>query len=181
MALLKIARMGHPVLRRRAGEVRPEELARPQTQQLIEDMIETMHDAPGVGLAAPQVHRPIRLFVMDPGAERGGSGPRVVVNPQLTFPSDEKLRLWEGCLSIPGIRGETERWAAVDVECLDREGRPARLSFEGYAAAIVQHETDHLDGILFLKRMPDPLAIAFEDEFARWGDGNDGPESEERL
>jgi peptide deformylase len=168
MALLKIARMGNPVLRRRASEVDAAELARPDVQQLIDDMIETMRDAPGVGLAAPQVHRSMRLFVMDPGVDDDGrSQLRVVVNPVLTFPSDERIRLWEGCLSIPGIRGETERWAAVDVDCLDREGRATRISFEGYPAAIVQHETDHLDGVLFFARMPDPLEIAFEDELSR--------------
>jgi peptide deformylase len=182
MSLLKIARMGHPVLRRRADPLDPADLARPEVQRLIDDMIETMHDAPGVGLAGPQVHRSIRLFVMDPGPDdEGASGLQVVVNPQLTFPSDEKMQLWEGCLSMPGIRGETERWATVDVECLDREGRSVRLSFEGYPAAIVQHETDHLDGILFLARMPDPLEIAFEDELARWSEPDDDSESEESV
>ena len=183
MALLKIARLGNPVLRARANEVEPAELARPDVQQLIDDMIETMRDAPGVGLAAPQVHRSMRLFVMDPGDDDDGprSQLRVVVNPELTFPSDEKMRLWEGCLSIPGLRGETERWAAVDVACLDREGRPTRLSFRGYPAAIVQHETDHLDGVLFLARMPDPLEIAFEEEFRRWVRPDADSESEENL
>ncbi|MGH2571047.1 MAG: peptide deformylase [bacterium] len=182
MALLKIARLGNPVLRRRANEVEPLELARPDVQQLIDDMIETMRDAPGVGLAAPQVHRSMRLFVMDPGEDDDGrSQLRVVVNPELTFPSDEKMRLWEGCLSIPGLRGETERWAAVDVDYLDREGRPTRLSLQGYPAAIVQHETDHLDGVLFLARMPDPLEIAFEEEFSRWVRTDDEAEFEESL
>jgi peptide deformylase len=181
MALLKIARMGHPVLRRRAREIEPEVLVRSDTQQLIDDMIETMRDAPGVGLAAPQVHRSIRLFVMDPGSDGGGSRLQVLANPTLTFPSDEKMRLWEGCLSMPGIRGETERWAAVDVDGLDRDGRPVRLSFEGYPAAVVQHETDHLDGVLFLARMPDPLAIAFEDELARRTEEDSGSESAEPV
>lgn len=182
MSLLKIARMGHPVLRRPADPVDPAELARPETQRLIDDMIETMRDAPGVGLAAPQVHRSIRLFVMDPGPDEDGTSRlTVVVNPELTFPSDERMRLWEGCLSIPGIRGQTERWAGVDLECLDREGRSVRRSFEGHPAAIVQHETDHLDGILFLARMPDPLEIAFEDEFARWTESDDDSESGRRV
>jgi len=180
MSLLKIARMGHPVLRRRADPLDPAELVKPETQRLIDDMIETMHDAPGVGLAATQVHRTVRLFVMDPGPDDdGASRLAVVVNPVLSFPSDEKMRLWEGCLSIPGLRGETERWASVEVECLDREGRATRLSLEGYPAAIVQHETDHLDGILFLARMPDPLEIAFEDEYARWTASEDDSEPED--
>jgi len=181
MSLLKIARMGHPVLRRRTDPLDPAVLARPETQRLIDDMVETMRDAPGVGLAAPQVYRSLRLFVMDPGpGEDGASRLRVVVNPELTFPGDERMRIWEGCLSMPGIRGETERWASVDVDCLDRDGRPTRLSFEGFPAAIVQHETDHLDGILFLARMPDPLEIAFEDELAR-RTADDDTESEETV
>ena len=167
MSLLKIARMGHPVLRRRADPVDPAVLARPEVQRLIDDMIETMRDAPGVGLAAPQVYESIRLFVMDPGgSDEGEPGLRVVVNPELAFPFREKMRLWEGCLSMPGIRGETERWAEVEVECLDREGRPTKFTAQDYPAAIVQHETDHLDGILFLARMPAPLEISFEEEFA---------------
>jgi peptide deformylase len=138
---------------------------------LIDDMIETMRDEQGVGLAAPQVHRSVRLFVMDPG-ERGeggkGRGLRVVVNPVLAFPNDEALQLWEGCLSIPRLRGLTERRAAVDVKYLDRHGAAHTAAFRGFPAAVVQHETDHLDGIVFLQRMPDLTRLAFEDEWMRF-------------
>ena len=170
MAILKIARLGHPVLVRKADPVTLGELATPEVQRLIDDMIETMWDAPGVGLAAPQVHQSLRLFVMDPG--KGGerdepSGLRVLVNPVLTFPSDERIRLWEGCLSIPGIRGQTERFAEVEAKFLDREGLSQQASFRGLPAVVVQHETDHLDGVFFLHRMPDLARLAFEDELGR--------------
>jgi peptide deformylase len=170
MSILKVARLGNPVLIRRADEVDLRTLASAGIQRLIDDMVETMHDERGVGLAAPQVHRSLRLFVMDPG-ERGegqeGGGLRVVVNPVLTFPGTETIRLWEGCLSIPGLRGATERHAEVQVECLDRKGEPQLFAFRGFPAAVVQHETDHLDGVLFLQRMPDLSRLAFEDELAR--------------
>lgn len=180
MAILKVARLGHPVLVRKADPVALGDLASPELQRLVEDMIETMREAPGVGLAAPQVHQPLRLFVMDPGklGERdAGEGLRVVVNPVLTFPNDERIHLWEGCLSIPGIRGRTERFAAVDVDCLDREGRPQHVSFRGFPAAVVQHEVDHLDGKFFLHRMPDLACLAFEDELGRHGE-DDAEESD---
>lgn len=169
MAILKVARMGHPVLVRPAEPVRLDELGSPRVQALIDDMIETMRDERGVGLAAPQVHESLRLFVMEPPPPDGGDGDtlRVLVNPVLTFPDDERMRLWEGCLSIPGIRGRTERWVEVEVECLDRTGARQQLTFRDFAAAVVQHETDHLDGVLFLQRMPDLSEIAFEDELAR--------------
>ena len=119
-----------------------------------------------MGLAAPQVHRPARIFVMDPEQE---GEVRVLVNPTLTFPGTEKLTWWEGCLSMPGIRGRTERFAKVDVDFLDREGAERTASFEGFPAAVVQHETDHLDGILFPARMPDLSLLTFEEELARFG------------
>lgn len=170
MAILKIARLGHPVLIRKTEPVALSDLATPELQRLIDDMIETMWDAPGVGLAAPQVHQSLRLFVMDPGKGGEGDGPsglRVLVNPVLTFPTDERIRLWEGCLSIPGLRGRTERFAEVDATFLDREGRAQQVSFRGLPAVVVQHETDHLDGVFFLHRMPDLARLAFDDELGR--------------
>jgi peptide deformylase len=174
MALLKVARLGHPILVRPAEPVAAAELASPDVQRLIDDMIETMRDAPGVGLAAPQVHRPLRLFVMDPGKLAGrdeGGGLRVVVNPALTPAGDDRIELWEGCLSIPGLRGATERFAAVDLAYVDREGRASRVLLRGFPAAVAQHEADHLDGILFLRRMPDLSRLAFEDELERQARG----------
>ena len=170
MSLRMIARLGNPVLLRPADPIDPDLVGAKDFQRLVDDMIETMMEAPGVGLAAPQVHESIRLFVMDPG-DRDDSdvGLEILVNPRLSVPEDgDYLSLWEGCLSIPGLRGETLRHAAVDVEYLDRNGEPRRRRFEGFAAAVVQHEYDHLDGVLFLKRMPDLSLLAFDDQYARW-------------
>lgn len=201
MAILKVARMGHPVLNRVADPVDPATLADPAFQRFLDDMIDTMRDERGVGLAGPQVHRSLRVFVMEPpgpgGAEDDGieveldedeaddeawededAGDEddgepaeavIVINPVLTFPDAGRIVLWEGCLSMPGIRGRTERARVVHVEALDRDGRPLRLELEGFGAAVVQHETDHLDGILFPARMPNPSLLAFEDELDRHG------------
>jgi peptide deformylase len=167
MSLLRVARMGHPVLTRKALALSRTELAKPHIQALIDDMVETMFEERGVGLAAPQVHQSIRLFVMNPAGAEEPDKTIVVVNPQLEFPSEETMHLWEGCLSIPGIRVRTRRNAAVDLTYLDRRGKRIQSRFEDFPAAIVQHETDHLDGILFFERMPDLKAIAFEDEYTR--------------
>lgn len=171
MAILKVARLGHPVLLRVADPVAPQAVQHPDLQRLIDDMFETMRDEHGVGLAAPQVHRSLRLFVMDPGDRPGpddeGGGQKVLINPVLSFPDEDRIALWEGCLSIPGIRGETERFATVDVTALDRTGRSVRTRFRGFPAAVVQHENDHLDGILFFRRVPDLSRLAFEDQFSR--------------
>jgi peptide deformylase len=113
-----------------------------------------------------------------PGAEGdAGEGLRVLLDPELSFPEPEdRMELWEGCLSIPGLRGRTERKTVVDVRYRDRTGRECRERFEGFPAAVVQHEADHLDGVLFFRRMPDLAALAFEDQFARW---HAAPEPEE--
>ncbi len=177
MAILKVARMGHPVLVTPASPVTPEELATPAFQTFIDDMLETMDDEGGVGLAGPQVHRSLRLFVMrapvEDRAQSDDAAPDVVVvNPKLTFPDQDRIGLWEGCLSIPEIRGLTERFRRVHVDALDRHGRPLQLDVEGFGSAVVQHETDHLDGILFFERMPDLSRIAFEDQLERFGTGD---------
>jgi peptide deformylase len=167
MALLKVARMGNPVLARKAEPLTKARLLKPQTQRLIDDMIETMFEERGVGLAAPQVHESMRLFVMNPMGPEEEEETIVIVNPELEFPGKETMELWEGCLSIPGVRGKTQRRSIVEVAYLDRKGNSKKRRFEGFPAVIIQHETDHLDGILFFERMPDLKAIAFEDEYAR--------------
>lgn len=179
MALLKVARMGHPVLRRISRPVDPEELTSEAMQSFIDDLVTTMVEEQGLGLAAPQVHTSLRMFAMDPPGDAGedededdGPGPQVLVNPVLSFPNERKIGLWEGCLSIPGIRGLTERWADVHVAALDRDGQSMELAFSGLAAVIVQHETDHLDGKFFLERMPDLGRLSFEEELSRYDDGD---------
>lgn len=183
MSLLKIARMGHPVLDAVAPSPDPALLEDATFQRLIDDMIETMYDEPGVGLAAPQVHVPLRLLVMDPGEYLPG-GPYVVIDPVLTFPREERFSLWEGCLSVPGLRGETERYRHAHLAFRDRHGEARELSLEGFAAAVAQHEYDHLDGVLFVRRVPDLTRLAYEEEFLRHhaeppADEDDGEEAGE--
>lgn len=160
MAILKIARMGHPVLLRRADPV-PDPTA-PEMRRLVADMTETMLDANGLGLAAPQVHVPLRLFVM-----RNGDSVLALFNPELSALSEDTEPGWEGCLSIPGLRGEIPRFTRIAWRAQDTEGRPMQGDAEGLAARIMQHEADHLDGILYPMRMPDLSRLGFNEELAR--------------
>ncbi|WP_459675606.1 peptide deformylase [Acidisoma sp. 7E03] len=169
MAILKIARMGHPVLLGRAAPV--EDPAHPEVQRLIDDMIETMLDAGGVGLAAPQVHVPLRLFVFHLPAERSGEAalpPQAVINPEITPRSDARRLGWEGCLSIPGLRAAVPRFAQITYTARDRNGQAIERDVEGLHAVVVQHETDHLDGILYPMRMSDFTLMGFNEELARF-------------
>ena len=160
MAILKIARMGHPVLLGRAEEVvNP---SAPEIQRLIADMAETLADAGGIGLAAPQVHQPLRLFLW-----REEAALRVLINPEITPIGEERARAWEGCLSIPGLRGQVERPARVAWRGLDESGRPVEGEAEGLAARVLQHENDHLDGVFYLMRMTDLTRLGFIEELAR--------------
>ena len=168
MSILKVARMGHPVLRTRARLVEPSEIVRPPFQQLIDDMIETMNEYQGIGLAAPQVHQSLRLFVA--GMDRPDSElPLVaVINPELTPIGTATDEDWEGCLSIPDIRGKVPRAADIKVRGLDRKGKRLELTARGFPARVLQHETDHLDGILFFDRMKGFETLTFLDEYARY-------------
>ena len=161
MALLKIARLGHPVLRQRALPVAADELASPSFQQLIDNMIETMRDGDGVGLAATQVHALKRVFLVEVKAPhpRYPNQPdvplTVVVNPEIREHSEELEEDWEGCLSIPDLRGRVPRWRSLTIAGLDRTGREISLDATQFFARVIQHELDHLDGIVFLDRMHD--------------------------
>ena len=161
MAILKIARMGHPVLLREAGPVADPTV--PEIRRLIADMAETMRDAQGIGLAAPQVHVPLRLFVW----RAEGGAVSVLVNPEVEPLGDEAEAAWEGCLSIPGMRGCVSRPRRVRYRGLDGEGRPVEGEAEGMAARVIQHETDHLDGVLYPMRMEDFALFGFTEELAR--------------
>ena len=160
MALLKIARMGHPVLLQRAEAV--PDPTDPEIRRLAADMVETMVDAGGIGLAAPQVHVPLRLFVM-----RDGDSARVLINPVLALLGEEEEEGWEGCLSIPGLRGVVPRARRLAWEAEDLEGRHLAGEAEGMAARVMQHEHDHLDGVLYLSRMADLRRLGFNEELAR--------------
>ncbi len=169
MSILKVARMGHPVLRERARPLEKKDLRDPLVQKLIDDMIDTMHEYHGVGLAAPQVHEGMRLFVAlleeDPDSKTDAT---VVINPEIVPKSDGRKDGWEGCLSIPDIRGMVPRYIDIMVKALDREGKPVQLRLKDFAARVAQHETDHLDGVLFFDRMTSMQSLTFMDEYSRY-------------
>lgn len=160
MAILKIARMGHPVLLSHADEVADPTM--PEVRRLVGDMAETLVDAGGIGLAAPQVHVPLRLFLW-----RDGEALRVLFNPVITPVGAGTEAAWEGCLSIPGLRGRVERPARVAWSGLDENGEPVSGEAEGLSARVLQHENDHLNGVLYLSRMKDLTQLGFNEELAR--------------
>lgn len=167
MAILKIARMGHPVLDRPAGRVG--DPTAPEIRRLVADMIETMMDAPGQGLAAPQVHVPLRVVVfLKPHDAPGATGPRdleILINPEIE-PLDGPIALaWEGCLSVPGLRGRVPRPDRIRYRAVDLDGRPIDRSVSGWHSRVVQHECDHLDGMLYPRRMSDLKDLIFDSEF----------------
>lgn len=171
MAILPIVRLGHPALRTPATPLPLERLREPEVQKVIDDMVETMRDADGVGLAAPQVALPWQLFVyeaVDPESPAEGIPLHVVVNPMILPEGHELVYDWEGCLSIPDLRGLVPRHSALRVRGFDREGRPLDYPAEGFEARIVQHEFDHLNGVVFLDRMRDLQSLAFYDEWEEY-------------
>ena len=173
MAVLKIARMGHPVLLKKAEEV--EDGTAPDIQRLIDDMIETLADAGGVGLAAPQVHVSKRLFLYSVPESRseGVDDPaldvQVIINPELEPVDEEMIPRFEGCLSIPGWRGEVPRYKRVRYAGYGRTGNRVEGVASGFRAHVMQHEMDHLNGILYPMRMTDLGKLGFEAEMARYG------------
>ncbi len=166
MSILKVARMGHPVLRQKCDPIDPAKITSPEVQRLIRDMFETLVEYRGIGLAAPQVHVPLRL-VLSGGEEDEEGRPiiRVLINPEITvIDDDDRLGMYEGCLSVPGLRGYVERPTSIRVKAYDEKGSPLELNLEGFAAVVTQHECDHLDGVLYIDRMEDTRKLAFEEE-----------------
>ncbi len=172
MAILRVSRMGHPVLRQQAQALSPEQIRQPGLQQLIDDMVETMVDYDGVGLAAPQVYQSLRLIVLgypDADPENPDDLPLTIcVNPEWQSLSEEKELGYEGCLSIPDLRGQVPRSKEVVVRALDRKGKPFTLKAAGFLARVLQHEIDHLDGVLFPDRMADLSTLSFLEEYYRY-------------
>jgi peptide deformylase len=169
MSILKVAHMGHPVLRERAEALDKSAFRNPLLQKLIDDMIDTMHEYHGVGLAAPQVHEGVRLFVAlldeDPNPKTAAT---VVVNPEIIPNGDAREEGWEGCLSIPDIRGLVPRHTDITLKALDRNGKPFELRLKKFAARVAQHEFDHLDGVLFFDRMTSMRSLTYMEEFSRY-------------
>jgi peptide deformylase len=160
MAVQPIVRLGHPALRTPAQAVAPSALAAPEFQALVDDMLETMHDAEGIGLAATQLGLSAQLFVY----ELESSDARVLINPMVEPEPGELVYDWEGCLSIPDLRGLVPRHPAVKVRGLDRHGTPVAFRAEGLEARVIQHEFDHLNAVVFLDRMRDLQSLAYVDE-----------------
>jgi peptide deformylase len=173
MAILKIARMGHPVLRGVAAPV--EDSWAPEVRRLIADMTETLDDVGGAGLAAPQVHVPWRVVIFRVPAERTTGRPEdlaqdlvALVNPVIEPLGDSRELGWEGCLSVPGLRGAVPRWTRIRYRARTPEGESIDRTVEGFHARVVQHECDHLDGILYPRRMTDLGLLVFNEEAARY-------------
>jgi peptide deformylase len=188
MSILKVARMGHPVLRIKAKTVPASEIAGAAIQALIDNMIGTMREYNGAGLAAPQVHEGVRIFVAqlvtedeegeqgeEKAGERKAAEPEVmvIINPEITPVGRHTVEDWEGCLSIPDLRGLVPRHRDIKVRAFDREGHRIEIEASGYMARVMQHETDHLDGVLFLDRMKTLQSLSFIDEYTRYRAGHD--------
>jgi peptide deformylase len=173
MAIRKIATIGHPVLREVARALTAEELASPGMQRFIDDLIETMHDANGAGIAANQVYEPIQVCVIhvkdNPRYPYKPNVPlTVLVNPVVTPLGDDTFGNYEGCLSVPNLRGEVTRFARVRVVAWDREGNLVDHEVVGLTAGTYQHEVDHLRGKLFVDRVTDPTTFATWTDFERY-------------
>jgi peptide deformylase len=185
MAILKIARMGHPVLRAKARALSASEIRSPEVQRLIDDMFETMREYQGVGLAAPQVHESLRIFVAgfataddeDEDEDDDRTVPLMaLINPEIMPVGRELVDDWEGCLSIPDIRGRVPRARQISVKAYDRHGKRIEMQASGFTARVIQHETDHLDGVLFFDRMTRFESLTFLEEFGRYWSRRDVPE-----
>jgi len=179
MSILKVSRMGHPVLRKKVRPVAPAEITAAPMQRLIDDMTQTMLEYHGAGLAAPQVHEELRLFVAqvvrdhedeENEADNETRKPEILalINPEFKPASRHVEEDWEGCLSIPDLRGVVPRYRDISVKAYDRTGRQIELQASGFMARVIQHEVDHLDGVLFLDRMKSLDSLSFIEEFARY-------------
>jgi peptide deformylase len=182
MAVRKIIRMGHPTLRQRARELTKSELKTPELARLIVDMVDTLHDYGGIGLAAPQVNEPVRLAIIEIGGgpSRYGEIPQmpltVFVNPTIEIVNEQAAGYWEGCLSVPGLRGFVERPQHVRVTYQDLKGAKQTLELKGFLATVFQHEFDHLDGKLYVDRIKDPSKLAYDEEYLKWHMQEEEPE-----
>jgi peptide deformylase len=177
MAILKVARLGHPVLRQKALPVPVGDIRSAETQRLIDDMVETMREYNGAGLAAPQVHVLKQICVIEVNENpRYPEAPAipltVLVNPVLTPMTEEMEDGWEGCLSVPDMRGMVPRFTSVRLDAYDREGNPIAGETKEFFARVIQHETDHLQGMVYLDRMRDFSTLTHLAEWNKYWLGN---------
>jgi peptide deformylase len=173
MAILKVARLGHPILRQVAELLPPEGIGAPDVQRLIDDMIETMREYDGAGLAAPQVHVSKQLVVFEvAGNPRYPDAPAipltVLINPRIVPATEQMEEDWEGCLSLPDLRGRVPRYTRVRVDAYDRDGAKLTFSASDFHARVIQHECDHLLGMVYVDRMRSMESLSFVAEFARY-------------
>lgn len=164
MAIRKIARLGHPVLRQAAKPVPVADILSDSIQRLIQDMKDTVLDADGAGLAAPQVHESKKIVLVDLDDEQGF---QVWINPEITALSDDISISFEGCLSVPNMRGAVARYSHVRVEGWNEKGEPFSIELEDFPATVAQHECDHLDGIVYVDRI-EPGTLSFLEEYRRY-------------
>lgn len=174
MALLKIARLGHPAIRAGGKTLEPAQWTSPEFPRFLEDLVETMRDADGVGIAAPQVHVPQQVIAI----EVDSRNPRypgypdvpltILINPQIVSHGSETQEDWEGCLSVPDLRGRVPRWTSLQVRGLDHQGNPVEMMAEGFFARVIQHEIDHLHGKVFMDRLPDLSSLTYLREFQQY-------------
>jgi len=166
--------MGHPLLRQAARPLEPDEIGSKPVRQLIDDMIDTLHDYSGVGLAAPQIAEPVRLAIIEiPAGQTRYDEPEpmsmtVFINPVIDVVDPATRGYWEGCLSVPGLRGFVERPQHVKIRYTSERGEALEMELQGFSATVFQHEFDHLDGKLFIDRMTDMRLLAFEREYERY-------------
>jgi len=173
MAILKVARLGHPVIRTPSVAVPKERIGSPELQRFLDDMIETMREYDGVGLAAPQVHVSKQIAVIEVTANRRypGEGPiplTVLINPRILLASKKQLEDWEGCLSVNEFRGKVPRAESLEVDAYNRKGERVKFHAHGFFARVIQHECDHLAGKVFLDRMPTLATLTHLNEFVRY-------------
>ena len=171
--ILKVARLGHPVLRKMAEPVPPDHITSPAIQQFIDDMIETMYEYDGAGLAAPQVHVSKQIVVMEvqhhPRYPETSIPLTIYINPEITPLTEDMVEDWEGCLSVPGLRGKVPRYTKIRLRAYDREGKRVDIVVEGFHARVIQHECDHVYGKVYLDRMRSMASLTFVEEFIKYG------------
>jgi peptide deformylase len=173
MAILKVARLGHPVLRAGARPLSAKEIASPDMQRFIDDMVETMREYSGVGLAAVQVHEPIQLAVLEVSdnpryPEKPAVPLSVLINPRIEPLVEDSEEDWEGCLSVPDMRGKVPRFMKIRVRALDERGRELDFIASDFHARVIQHEVDHLNGKVYLDRMEGLETLTHLQEYMRY-------------
>ncbi|MCO5143189.1 MAG: peptide deformylase [Oligoflexia bacterium] len=174
MPIREIIRMGHPTLREKAALVDPKTIKTKDFQSLIDDMVETMHDAEGIGLAAPQIDESIQLAIIEFDQENdrykieNGQSLVVFINPEIHILGEDSASYWEGCLSVPGLRGKVSRPQHIRVDYLDRDGNAQSIEAKGFLATVIQHELDHLNGTLYIDKLTSPQDLAYVEEFSQF-------------